>query len=126
MPLDVTNDTCIYTDLPEVQVPDGYNTYGTLMGLEAFKSIRVSADANQAYDILTRQTIPLVLLGSFIDPKSNRVQHKVEFVCMNANKTVEGSRVPEKEKPWESAGARECSRMVGLAVAVVTAAVLVL
>ncbi|KAL5372724.1 hypothetical protein DPSP01_013286 [Paraphaeosphaeria sporulosa] len=123
-PLDVTNDTCAYTDMPELQILDGYSTFGTIMGLEPFKTTRVSADANQAYDILTRQTIPLVLLGRFVDPESNLVQSSFEFVCMTANKTVEGSRVPEKEKPWESAGAEVSARMVGWAAAVVTAAML--
>ncbi|OAG01958.1 uncharacterized protein CC84DRAFT_1189333 [Paraphaeosphaeria sporulosa] len=60
----------------------------------------------------------------FVDPESNLVQSSVEFVCMTANKTVEGSRVPEKEKPWESAGAEVSARMVGWAAAVVTAAML--
>lgn len=120
----MTNDTCTYTDMPEAQIPDGYKTFGTIMGLEAFDTNRVSADANQAYDILTRQTIPLVLLGRFVDPESNLVQSSIEFVCMNANKTVEGSRVPEKEKPWESVGAGVSAGMTGWLAAVVTAAML--
>jgi hypothetical protein len=74
-----------------VQIPDKYSTFGTVVGLDT----DANADANKTYDLLTRQTIPLVLLGRFVDPESNLVQSSVEFVCMTANKTVEGSRVPE-------------------------------
>jgi hypothetical protein len=118
----VTNSTCAYSDLPEVQIPDKYNTFGTVMGLNGFNTISADADANQAYNILTRQTIPLVLLGRFVE--SNRVQSSIEFVCMNANRTVEGSRVPEEEKPWESTGPRLSAKTIGWLPAVVTAAML--
>jgi hypothetical protein len=112
--------------MPEVQVPDKYSTFGTVVGLEVSDTTGVNADANKTYDLLTRQTIPLVLLGRFVDPESSLVQSSVEFVCMTANKTVEGSRVPEQETPWESAGADISARMVGWAAGVVTAVMLVL
>ncbi|KAI1669647.1 hypothetical protein L13192_07106 [Pyrenophora tritici-repentis] len=125
--LDVTNSTCAYTNMPEVQIPDKYSTFDTTVGVVASNNAGANVDANETYDLLTRQTIPLVLLGRFVDPESNRVQRSVEFVCMTANKTVEGSRVPEQDTPWEeSAGADVSARMVGWAAGVVTAVMLML
>ncbi|KAI4943504.1 hypothetical protein J4E91_009414 [Alternaria rosae] len=121
---DVTNSTCAYNNMPEVQIPDNYNTFGTNAGISA--SDNFNAAANETYDLLTRQTIPLVLLGRFVDPESNLVQTGLEFVCMTANNTVEGSRVPEEETPWESAGADISARMVGWASGIATAVMLML
>jgi hypothetical protein len=45
---------------------------------------------------------------------------------MTANKTVEGSRVPEQVTPWKSDGADISARIVGLAAGVVTAVMFVL
>lgn len=113
--------------MPRVEVPKEYNTFGAVSGLEGFKNGQASANANQAYNILTRQTIPLVLLGEFVDPKgSNKVERSIQFVCLNANKTAEGSRVPEKEKPWESAGTGVRTASVGWVAAVLIVVVLVL
>jgi hypothetical protein len=109
-----------------VEVPKEYNTFGAVSGLEGFKDGHTSANADQAYAILTRQTVPLVLLGEFVDPKgSNKVERSIQFVCLNANKTVEGSRVPE-EKPWESAGTGVHAASVGWIAAVLTVVVLIL
>jgi len=122
---DVTNSTCAYNNMPEeVQIPDNYNTFGTNAGVSP--SDNFYAAANETYDLLTRQTIPVVLLGRFVDPDSNLVQTSVEFVCMNANNTVEGSRVAEEQTPWDSAGADISARMVGWAAGVMTAVMLVL
>lgn len=122
----MTNSTCAYTNIPEVQIPDNYNTFAANAGVGA--SDLNDPDANEQYDLSMRQTIPLVLLGRFFDPDSdsNLVQSSVEFVCMNANNTVEGSRVPEEETPWESAGADFSARMVGWVAGVVAAVMLVL
>jgi hypothetical protein len=119
------NSTCPHTNVPELQIPDKYNTFGTPIGLEVYDT-DFNADANKKYDLLTRQTIPLVILGQFNHPESNLVQSSVEFVCMTANKTVEGSRVSEQETPWKSAGAGISARTVGWAAGVVTAVMLVL
>jgi hypothetical protein len=112
--------------MPELQIPDKYNTFGTVVGLVVSDTTDVNADANKTYDILTRQTIPLVLLGRFVDPESNLVHNSVEFVCMTANRTVEGSRVPEQGTPWKSAGADISARIVGWAASIVTTIMLVL
>jgi hypothetical protein len=112
--------------MPELQIPDKYNTFGTVVGLEVSDTTDINADANRTYDLLTRQTIPLVLLGRFVDPESNLVQSSVEFVCMTANKTVEGSRVPEQETPWKSVGADISARIAKWVAGVVTAIMLVL
>jgi hypothetical protein len=124
--VDVANSTCTYTNMPEVEIPDKYNTFGTVISLQASDTTHLNADANKTYDLLTRQTIPLVLLGRFADPESILVQSRVEFVCMTANKTVGGSRVPEQDTPWKSAGADISARMVGWAAVVVTAVMLML
>lgn len=121
----MANNTCAYTDMPEVNIPDNYSTFGTIVGLQASDTI-AKVSANETYDLLTRQTIPLVLLGRFVDPESNLVQRSVEFVCMTANNTVEGSRVPDQETPWESVGAHIGAETVRRAVSVVTAVMLVL
>jgi hypothetical protein len=121
----VTNSTCSYTEMPEVHIPDKYNTFRTPVGIDASDSF-ASAGANETYDLLTQQAIPIVLLGRFVDPESNLVQSRVEFVCMTANNTVKGSRVPEEETPWENAGADISARMVGWAAGVVTVVMLVL
>jgi len=123
--IDVTNSTCSYTNPPELQIPDKYTTFGTVVGLEVSDNTDVNADANKTYDLLTRQTIPLVLLGRFVDQESNLAQSSVEFVCMTANKAVEGSRVPTQETPWESAGADISARMVAWTSGVVMAVMLV-
>jgi hypothetical protein len=122
----VTNTTYAYTNMPELQIPDKYNTFGTVVGLQVSDTPYVNADANETYDLLIRQAIPLVILGQFIKPESNLVQSSVEFVCMTANKTVEGSRVPEQVTPWKSDGADISARIVGLAAGVVTAVMFVL
>jgi hypothetical protein len=122
----VTNSTCAYTNMPELQIPDKdkYITFGTVVGLEV--SDNINTDANKTYDLLTRQTIPLVLLGRFVDPESNLVQSRVEFVCMTANRTVEGSRIAEQETPWKSIGTDISARIVGWAAGAVMAVMLVL
>lgn len=112
--------------MPEVQIPDEYNTFKTVVGLEVSDTTDINADANKTYDLLTRQTIPLVLLGRFVDTKSNLVQSSVKFVCLTANKAVKGSRVAVQDRPWDSAGADISARMVGWAAGVVTAITLVL
>jgi hypothetical protein len=111
--------------MPELQIPDKdkYIMFGTVVGLEV--SDTINTDANKTYDLLTRQTIPLVLLGRFVDPESNLVQSRVEFVCMTANRTVEGSRVAEQETPWKSIGTDSSARIVGWVAGVVTAVMLV-
>lgn len=53
--------------MPEVDIPEDYNTFGTVMGADA----GFGGDADQAYDFITRQTIPLILLGSFVDPEGS-------------------------------------------------------
>jgi hypothetical protein len=123
--VDVANSTCAYTEMPEVQIPAKYNTFRTPVGIDV-SDTSANTGANETYDLLTQQAIPIVLLGRFVDPKSNLVQSSVEFVCMTANKTVEGSRVPEQETPWKSAGADISAKMVGWATSVVTAVMLVL
>ncbi|EDU47208.1 hypothetical protein A1F94_004938 [Pyrenophora tritici-repentis] len=122
----MANSTCAYTDMPEVQIPDNYNTFRTATSVEVASNIDENVTTDQIYDLMTRQTIPVVLLGRFADPESNLVQSSVEFVCLTANKTVEGSRVPEQVTPWKSAGAGISARMVGWAAGVVTAVMLVL
>jgi hypothetical protein len=121
----VANSTCAYTGMPEVQIPAKYNTFRTPVGIDV-SDTSANTGANETYDLLTQQAIPIVLLGRFVDPKSNLVQSSVEFVCMTANNTVEGSRVPEEKTPWESVGADISARMVGWAAGVVTAVMLVL
>ena len=111
--------------MPEVNIPDNYSTFGTVIGLQASNTI-AKVGENETYDLLTRQTIPLVLLGRFADPESNLVQTGLKFVCMTANNTVEGSRVSEEETPWESAGADISARMVGWAAGIATAVMLML
>ena len=120
----MTNSTCAFTNIPEVQIPDNYNTFVANIGIGGVDN--TDADTNEKYDLLTRQAIPLVLLGRFFDPDSNLVQSSVEFVCMNANNTVEGSRVAEEQTPWDSAGADISAGMVGWAAGVMTAVMLVL
>lgn len=122
----MTNNTCAYTGLPEVQFPEGYSTFGMAVGAQVSDNMYDNLGANKTYDLLTRQAIPLVLLGRFIDQDSNLVQTSVEFVCITADDTVKGSRVPEQQTPWKSAGADISARMVGWAAGVVTAITLVL
>ncbi|CAA9960581.1 hypothetical protein PTMSG1_03982 [Pyrenophora teres f. maculata] len=125
--VDVTNSTCAFTNMPEVQIPDSYITFGTTVGVDAADNAGANVGADETYDLLTRQAIPLVLLGRFVDPESNRVQSNVEFVCMTANTTVGESRVPEQDTPWEeSTGADVSARMVAWAAGVVTAVMLML
>jgi hypothetical protein len=113
--------------MPEVQIPDKYLTFKTVASVDASDTADDNVDANETYDLMTRQTIPLVLLGRFYDPVSNSGQTSVEFVCMTANKTVEGSRVPEQDTPWEeSAGAYVSAKMVIWAAGVATVVMLVL
>lgn len=111
--------------MSDLQVPDKYNTFGTVMGLEASETT-AHIDANTTYDLLTRQTIPFVLLARFPDPESNSVQSSVQFVCMTANKTVDGSRVAEPKTPWESTGVDLSAKMVGWAACVLMAVMVVL
>lgn len=125
----MTNSTCDYPNATDLQVPDKYSTFGTVIGPQvsnAMSSVMFNANSNETYDLLTRQTIPVVLLGRFPDPKSNLVQSSVQFVCMTANMSKEGSRVPEQNTPWANAGVDMSARMVGWAAGVVTAAMLVL
>lgn len=56
----------------EAQIPDKYSTFGTVVGVDASNIADANVDANETYDLLMRQTIPLVLLGRFVDPDSNR------------------------------------------------------
>jgi hypothetical protein len=120
----VTNNSmCPHTNVPELQIPDKYNTFGTPVGLEVYDA-DFNADANKTYDLLMRQTIPLVIVGQFNHPESNLMQSSVEFVCMTASKTVEGGRVSEQETPWKSAGAGISARTVGWVAGVVTTVML--
>jgi hypothetical protein len=122
--LDVTNNTCAYTEIPEVKIPEWYSTFGTAVGVEVSDNINFDLDANKTYDLSTRQAIPLVLLGRFIDKDSNLVQTSVEFVCITANNTVKGSRVPEQQTPWESTGTAISARIVGWVAGLVTTVII--
>ncbi|KAF7571372.1 hypothetical protein PtrM4_088720 [Pyrenophora tritici-repentis] len=77
--VDMANSTCAYTDMPEVQIPDNYNTFRTATSVEVASNIDENVTTDQIYDLMTRQTIPVVLLGRFADPESNLVQSSVEF-----------------------------------------------
>jgi hypothetical protein len=112
--------------MPEVQIPDRYNTFETVVGLQTADNFDANEDPNKKYNLITRQAIPLILLGKFVDPDSNLVESSVEFVCMTANNTVKGSRVPEQETPWKSAGTKISAGLVGWTAAVVTTMMLVL
>ena len=69
--------------MPEVQIPDEYNTFKTVVGLEVSDTTDINADANKTYDLLTRQTIPLVLLGRFVDTNLTLLCTKFDFVSTN-------------------------------------------
>lgn len=109
-----------------MQIPNQYNTFYGQGG------IGVSPDgvgdgivAKMQYDLITRQAIPLIIRGDFVD-KSGKYESKVEFLCVVANNTVEGSRVADKEKPWESTGVKVSTRGIGWMAAGITALVLAL
>jgi hypothetical protein len=120
----VTNNTCAYTEIPGVKIPERYSTFGTAVGVEVSDNINLDLDANKTYDLLTRQAIPLVLLGRFVDRDSNSVQTSVEFVCITANNTVKGSRVPEQQTPWESTGSAISARVVNWAAGLITTVII--
>ena len=109
-----------------MQIPEGYSTFGTVVGVVVSDHMNTNVDANKKYDLLTRQAIPIVLLGKFVDPDSNLVQTGLEFVCMTANDTVKGSRVPEQQTPWKSAGADISVGMSGWMAGVMTALMLLI
>ncbi|KAJ4351730.1 CCA tRNA nucleotidyltransferase, mitochondrial [Didymosphaeria variabile] len=97
---DMSNTTCATYEIPSVDVPDEYHSYGTGSMSDAFEDFNYRPNMTEAYDLLVRQTIP--------------------FVCVTPNKTVQGSRaVPEGKAPWES---QAVGLVVGRAAVVVAGA----
>lgn len=97
----MSNTTCATYDIPSVDIPEGYHSYGTASMSDPFEDFRYRPNMTEAYDLLVRQTIPYVLYGGFSD--SNSVALMTRFVCVTPDRTVQGSRaVPGGKAPWES------------------------
>lgn len=126
------NGTCRHDPVPEMQIPDGYNTFRTMSDLNPFPHNIATDYPQQAYELLTRQTIPLVFLGRFVDQKPlvvgelHTAEFPIEFACLVANKAAEGSRVADKEKPWESTAAGASAQKMWWVTTWVVAVVLAL
>ena len=122
----MTEDACAFDDVPGVQVPDDYITFGAVSyRYGPYKDTKMGSKPEQTYDLLTRQAVPLVLLGSFVDRQSMRLQRNTEVICVVANNTVEGSRTAKEEEPWKSAAVRASAGGVTWVAAAVVAAVVV-
>ncbi|KAF9739549.1 hypothetical protein PMIN06_006992 [Paraphaeosphaeria minitans] len=99
---DVSNTTCAATDIPSVNIPDGYHSVRSASISSPFSDYSYQPNMTETYDLLVRQTVPYILYGRFEDPDSNSGEVMTRFICVAPNRTVEGSRaVPEGKAPWE-------------------------
>ena len=64
---EVSNTTCTLTELPGVQIPEGYHTFGTPSAINPYEGVYLGSNATQAYDLMARQVVPYVLLATFKD-----------------------------------------------------------
>ena len=91
-PLNLSNSSCTLSDLPEMDLPSDYRTYGSLPG-GSFPPADNELETFDAYDLKVRQPIPIlfsVQSGDVGDAK---------MVCIAPNNVLDGSRIPESEFP---------------------------
>lgn len=102
----VTNQTCAYSSLPSLSLPSNYTTHGLPSAFSPYGNSFNERNTTRAYDLMTRQVLPYVLVASLQVPGTDAKQVLTRFVCAVPDKVVEGSRKVEGAKPWESAAAR--------------------
>lgn len=102
----VGNDTCAFSSLSGVDIPDDYVTYMMGMSLSAFKA---SPDGNwdnssdMAYDLHVVQSTPFAVVAAF--KSDGHIEKDVQFACVTPNNTQPGSRVVENKTPWKTSNA---------------------
>lgn len=92
----VPNHTCNYPSLPNVDLPDGYQTPFSSAGMKGLYNFFGDEPAS-TYDLYTQQVVSFVIVASFEGNQNNAVQ----FACVTPNSTQAGSRQPA-QRPWEN------------------------
>jgi hypothetical protein len=93
-PLNFSSSRCTLDELPSIDLPENYKTFGGFPGGALLAGDR-ELEEYDAYDLRVRQPIPLLLTAQFDDTRTR--QRKM--VCIAPNNVVEGSRIPELEFP---------------------------
>jgi hypothetical protein len=123
--MNVSNATCTFPSLPGVDLPDGYINNGLGGSYSPYSEIGNFGNATTAYDLSVNQVVPFAVVAHLTDEESNVVHTEIQFVCVTPNITQEGSRVPEDNTPWKSAGASwKCASGLAITMAGLVGAVL--
>jgi hypothetical protein len=93
------NQTCNITSPPGI---DRHTTVSSAFGWDgAFQDDRDDDDFTE-YDLNVRRPVPIVIAADFNNSASGNFSIETKVVCVAPDTVLEGSRVPEEEKPWES------------------------
>jgi hypothetical protein len=117
-PLNFSSSRCTLDELPSIDLPENYKTFGGFPGGALLPGDR-ELEEYDAYDLRVRQPIPLLLTARSGDTRQSNM------VCIAPNNVVEGSRTPKLEFPPSGAmsihggfGTRALMGVVGLAMMV--------
>ncbi|KAH7251513.1 hypothetical protein BKA59DRAFT_472172 [Fusarium tricinctum] len=117
-PLNFSSSRCTLDELPSIDLPENYKTFGGFPGGALLPGDR-ELEEYDAYDLRVRQPIPLLLTARSGDTRQSKM------VCIAPNNVVEGSRTPKLEFPPSGAmsihggfGTRALMGVVGLAMMV--------
>ncbi|RFN48877.1 hypothetical protein FIE12Z_6932 [Fusarium flagelliforme] len=89
-PFDLSQQDCTLNSLPQVDIPDGYQTQ---MIMWQGKSLPVAEEAFlDSYDLLVRQPFPVLITARLPGEHQNGA---AEIACLATKDISEGSRVPQ-------------------------------
>ncbi|QGI78676.1 hypothetical protein CEK25_005405 [Fusarium fujikuroi] len=107
-PLNISTGNCTIDDIPHLDVPDGYWTYGVSLSSGEDGGADYDFDS---YDMRVQQTVPIFAVVSGGDISDGKM------ICIAPNKVVPGSRKPElklEETEDEDKEENTASRVRGL------------
>ncbi|KAF5001082.1 hypothetical protein FGRMN_1276 [Fusarium graminum] len=95
-PLNFSSIRCTLDELPGVDLPENYKTFGGLPGGVPLPGDR-ELDNFNSYDLIVRQPIPMLFTVQSGDTRQSKI------VCIAPNNVLEDSRIPESEFPSSGA-----------------------
>jgi hypothetical protein len=117
-PLNFSSSRCTLDELPSIDLPENYKTFGGFPGGALLAGDR-ELEEYDAYDLRVRQPIPLLLTARSGDSRQSKM------VCIAPNNVVEGSRIPELKFPPSGATSIQGGFGTGVLIGVVGVVMLV-
>jgi hypothetical protein len=96
-PHNFSSAACTLDDLPNINLPDNYRTYGGFVAGQ-LNPPDSSKDSFKVYDLRVRQPVPVVITARGQDDERH-----AEVLCLAPSNVTEGSRVPEGDFPPSAA-----------------------